>query len=612
MSARVTTLPRCSVLLAAAAVLFAQAGDRDQGAIRQAEQTWYKTAQITRGRRLAWWRAARFGCFIHWGVYSGPGGEWNGTPFKGYAEHLMRIEKIPLAEYKAKVVAPFNPVKFNADEWVKLIKGAGMGYLVITAKHHDGFAMWPSKVTRYNIRDAAKFTRDPMRELADACRRNGIRFGFYYSHAFDWEDPDAPGNDWDYDNPGGDRKLHGGDRWYDLHPDLLEKARRYVDRKAIPQLRELIAMYHPDILWFDTPQKLPLSEQLRIVGAVREADPDIVINGRAARGDGRQFGDYENTGDRAAEFRAPAGDWETIPTTNESYGYHRYDNSHKPPEYFIRLLARAAARGGNVLLNIGPMGDGEIDPRDQAILRGIGRWMTLNGDSIRGTERTPLTPQAWGETTRRPGALFLHVFHWPADGKLIVGGVEGDAARARLLAGGAVLPERRINLTDIAIAVPPAAPDPADSVIVLDMIGNFGGDPARLLSPTQDNRLSVFDARVSPGLRFTDGKAPHAYVYEWTRPDQTVSWPVRVNAETQFEVWARYSTGSAGIRGRFAVEAGTQRIEAAIEPTAKDTEPREVRLGTLRLPAGEFTLRVLPVEIPGGESIRLFSIMLKP
>ena len=153
---------------------------------------------------------ARFGCFIHWGVYSGPGGEWNGKPFKGYAEHLMRIEKIPLAEYKTKVVAPFNPAKFNADEWVKLIKDAGMGYLIITAKHHDGFAMWPSKVSRYNIRDATKFTRDPMRELADACRRNGIRFGFYYSHAFDWEDPDAPGNDWDYDNPGGDRKLHGG------------------------------------------------------------------------------------------------------------------------------------------------------------------------------------------------------------------------------------------------------------------------------------------------------------------------------------------------------------------------------------------------------------------
>jgi alpha-L-fucosidase len=611
MSARVTTRRSCS-LLAIAVVLAAQTADRDQRAIQLAEKTWWKAAQSTRGRRLAWWREARFGCFIHWGVYSGPGGEWNGRPFEGYAEHLMRIEKIPLAEYTAKVVAPFNPVKFNADEWVKLIRSAGMGYLIVTAKHHDGFAMWPSKVSKYNIRDATKFARDPMRELADACRRNGIRFGFYYSHAFDWEDPDAPGNDWDYDNPGGDKKLHGGDQWYDLHPELLEKARRYVDRKAIPQVRELIAMYHPDILWFDTPQKLPVSEQLRVVAAAREADPGIIINGRAARAGDRQFGDYQNTGDRAAEFRPTPGDWEAIPTTNESYGWHKFDSSHKPPEYFIRLLAKAAARGGNLLLNIGPMGNGEIDPKDQAILRGIGQWMSVNAESIRGTQRTPLAPQAWGESTRRLDTFYLHVFDWPRDGKLIVGGVEGDIARARLLSGGAEVRAERSNLTDIAIAVPPNPPDAADSVVALEMVGAVGGDPTRLLSATQSNRLGVFDARVSPGLRFTDGKAPRAYVYEWTRPDQVVWWRSRLNAATRFEVWARYSTGSPQARGRFAVEIGKQRIEADIQPTEKDTEPRDVRLGVVNAAAGEFDVRVVPVRIEGGESIRLFSITLKP
>ena len=611
MSARVTTLPRCS-LLAIAAILAAQTSDRDQRAIQQAEQTWWKAAQATRNQRLAWWRQARFGCFVHWGVYSGPGGEWEGKPFKGYAEHLMRIEKIPLAEYKAKVVAPFNPTRFNADEWVKLIKEAGMGYLVITAKHHDGFAMWPSKVSKYNIRDATRFTRDPMRELADACRRNGIRFGFYYSHAFDWEDPDAPGNDWDYDNPGGDRKLHGGDQWYDLHPELFEKARRYVDRKAIPQVRELIAQYRPDILWFDTPQKLPVSEQLRVVAAAREADPNIVINGRAARAGNRQFGDYQNTGDRAAEFRPTEGDWEAIPTTNESYGWHRFDNSYKPPEYFIRLLAKAAARGGNLLLNIGPMGTGEIDPKDQAILRGIGRWMSVNAESIRGTQRPPLATQAWGESTRRLNTLYLHVFDWPKDGKLVVGGVEGDVGRARLLAGDAVLPARRINLTDVAVTLPANPPDPADSVVALDMVGNVGGDGIRLLSTTQNNLLGAFDARVSPGLRFTDGKAPRAYVYEWTRPDESAWWPSRLNSPADFEVWARYSTGTPQVKGRFAVEVGKQRIEADIEPTASDTEPRDVRLGVIHAAAGEFNVRAVPVKIEGGELVRLFSITLKP
>jgi alpha-L-fucosidase len=612
MSARVTTLRRCSLLALAATLLLAQSASRDQQAVQQAEQTWWKTAQATRNQRLAWWREARFGAFIHWGVYSGPGGQWNGKPFTGYAEHLMRIQKIPLAEYKAKVVAPFKPVKFNAEEWVKLIKGAGMGYLVITAKHHDGFAMWPSKVSKYNIRDATKFTRDPMRELADACRRNGIRFGFYYSHAFDWEDPDAPGNDWDYDNPGGDRQLHGGLQWFDLHPDLLEKARRYVDRKAIPQVRELIAMYHPDILWFDTPQKLPVSEQLRIVAAVHEADPNIVINGRAARLGGRQFGDYQNTGDRAAEFRPTPGDWEAIPTTNESYGWHQFDNSHKPPEYFIRLLAKAAARGGNLLLNIGPMGTGEIDPKDQAILRGIGRWMTVNRESIRGTERSPLATQAWGESTHRLNTLYLHVFDWPKDGKLIVGGVEGDVGRARLLAGGQTVRAERINLSDVAVTLPANAPDAADSVVELEMIGNLGGDPARLLSTTQNNVLGAFDARVSQGLRFTDGKAPRAYVYDWTQPGQSVVWPARLNTAAEFEIRARYSTGTPEIHGRFAIEIGKQRLEADIESTAKHTEPREVFLGTIGIPPGEFNIRVVPVKLESPELIRLFSITLTP
>ena len=447
----------------------------------------------------------------------------------------MRIQKIPLKEYKLRVVAPFDPVKFNAEEWVSLIKGAGMKYLVVTAKHHDGFAMWPSKANAYNIHDATKFQRDPMRELADACKRNGIRFGFYYSHAFDWADPDGPGNDWDNSNPGGDRQLYGGLQWYDLHPELLVRARRYVDRKAIPQVQELVRMYHPDIMWFDTPQKLPVSEQLRVLQAVREADPNIVINGRGARDGGRQFGDYQNTGDRAAEFRPTDGDWEAIPTTNESYGYHRFDNSYKTPEFFVRLLAKAAARGGNLLLNIGPMGNGEIDPKDQAILRGIGKWMSANGDSIYGTQRTPLAPQAWGETTLKGKTLYLHVFDWPRDGKLVVGGVQDD----------------------VVLKVPARAPDAIDSVIPLTLKTELKPDPVRLISTTQANVLRAFDAQTEgKGLRFTDGKAPHAYVNEWKSTEQSVLWPARLKEDGEFEVWAKYSTGSAANTGRFAVDDG--------------------------------------------------------
>src|SRR5262249_44096159 len=515
--------------------------------------------------------------------------------------------------YQPRVVALFDAVTFNADQGASLNKEAGMPYLIITAKHHDGFAMWPSKVTPYNIHDATKFQRDPMQELAEACRKNGIRFGFYYSHAYDWEDPDAPGNDWEYDNPGGDKQLHGGAQWYDQHPELLEKARRYVDRKAIPQIRELIAMYRPDILWFDTPQKLPLSEQLRILKAVRQADPSIIVNGRCARGAGRNFGDYTNTGDRAAEFAPAQGDWETIPTTNESYGYHQFDNSHKPPEYFIRLIARAAARGGNILLNIGPMGNGEIDPKDQVILRGIGKWMSANHDSIYGTVRTPLAVQAWGESTRRADGLYLHVFDWPRDGKLVVGGLAADIAGVRMVSSGGALRWRRLNDRDLEIDGATAAPDPVDSVISVTVSGGLSTNPIRLLSGRQRNLMSAYDAQLmGEGFRYTDGKAPHAYVYDWKSRDEWILWPARLNAPSELEVWTGYSTGSPQDQGRFAVELGDQRIEADIQPTVKDTEPREVMIGVLKAPAGQSDVRVRAVKIEGRESIRLFSLTLVP
>lgn len=248
---------------------------RDQKAIDEAVNGWWSVSMKTRDTRLAWWKDARFGMFIHWGIYSLPAGEWEGKNTGGYAEHLMRKAKIPRSTY-LELAHRFDPVKFNADKWVRAAKYAGMRYLIITAKHHDGFAMYNSQVSDYNIVKQTAWKHDPMVDLAAACKKYGLKFGFYYSHAFDWEHPDAPGNDWDYQNPGGDLNLFGGRDWYDQHPELLPKAVNYVDKKAIPQIKELIIKYHPDILWFDTPQKLPLSENIRILKAIRETDPNIV------------------------------------------------------------------------------------------------------------------------------------------------------------------------------------------------------------------------------------------------------------------------------------------------------------------------------------------------
>jgi alpha-L-fucosidase len=588
---------------------------RDEKAVEEAIATWWTASMKNHEQRIAWWREAQFGCFIHWGVYSTFGGEWNGKPFKGYAEHMMRSQKIPRADYVARVVSIFNPVKFDADEWVKLIKAAGMKYVIITAKHHDGFAMYPSAVSKYNIRDATPFKRDPMRELSEACQRNGIRFGFYYSHAFDWEDPNAPGNDWDYDNPGGDKGLHGGVTWFDQHPELLPKAQRYVDEKAIPQIVELLKNYHPDILWFDTPSKLPLSENLRILKAVRAVDQNVVINGRLARGLGYSFGDYKNTGDRAAEIVPTEGDWETIPTTNESYGYHKFDLSHKPVSHFIQLMAKAAARGGNVLMNIGPMGDGLIDPKDQETLRGIGKWLAVNGESIYGSERTLLPVQAWGDSSRKGNKLYLHVFDWPRNRKLVVGGLKNQVANAYLLSDPRKrsLQARHLNDSDLVIGVPRIAPDSADSVVVVEVNEEIKANPIRLIAVNQPNVLRTFDGELhGNGLRYGDGKSLRAYVFEWRQMNQWIGWPVRLNLPGEFEVVVKYTTGSKENVGTYDIAVGGQILRATIKPPPGDNESTTVSLGRVRLSPGKHEIAVRPVEIKGGELMRLFHVSLIP
>jgi alpha-L-fucosidase len=579
---------------------------RDAAEAQEALKGWWTQALKTRDERLAWWRDARFGCFIHWGVYSDLAGEYKGKRGGGYAEHIMRQLKIPRQEYLENVVANFDPEKFNADEWVKLIKGAGMRYVVITAKHHDGFAMWPSDVTKYNIRDATKFKRDPMKELSDACHANGIKFGFYYSHAFDWEHPDAPGNDWDYENPGGDRKLLGGTDWYNLHPDVLERVKHYVDQKAIPQLVELVNKYHPDIFWMDTPGKLPPSEQLRIVKAVRKADPNVVINGRAARGMGQNWGDYQDTADRPAEVRDPGGDWEAIPSVNNSYGYNKWDNHYSTPEFFIRLIAKTAAKGGNTLLNIGPKGDGTIDENATRILQGIGKWMEVNGESIHGTQRTPLDRQSWGDSTVKDSTIYLHVFDWPSDGKLTVGGLVSDVSNAHLLADKSELKWERFNDKDVVVNLPEKTPDATDSVIILKIAGDIKTVPGRLLlSDVPNNRLLAFDAQTS-GKRLTygDGKEGRYYVTGFGKNGDTISWKIRDNLPATFDMTMGYTipqSGSCTIKiGRMTFAT---RLDAA-------TSLSKATVARVKLEPGEREIVIEPGEAANGISV--FDVNLTP
>jgi alpha-L-fucosidase len=585
---------------------------RDQQAIDEAINGWWTTSMKNHDHRIQWWRTAKFGMFIHWGIYSTAGGEWKGKKVSGYAEHLMRKEKISRAEY-LQLAHQFNPVKFNAEEWVQYAKKAGMHYLVITSKHHDGFAMYPSGVSDFNIHQQTPFQRDPMAELSAACKKYGLKFGFYYSHAFDWEHPDAPGNDWEYKNPGGDSNLYGGREWYDIHPELLVKAKKYVDEKAIPQIQELIRKYHPDILWFDTPQKLPLSENIRILKAIRSIDSTVVVNGRLVRFADSNFGDYKNTADRPAEFYPVNGDWEAIPTTNESYGYSKFDSSHKPVSHFIRLIANAASRGGNLLMNIGPKGDGSFDERDKKILRGIGEWMNKNRESIYGTKASPLPLHSWGVSTIKANKLYLHIFHWPGNGKLYISGLKSSIGNIYLLAD----PKKqfkfsKINGRDVIIQLPLKAIDTINTVIVVELKNKLQTDSIRYVSAAIPvTRLLAYDAVLhGDGFSFGDGKANRYYVEGWKTKDQNLTWNFRTTEAASFRLTIKYLAPEETAGGTYSISLDEKVIPGEVT-TDKETAVITRDLGIVSLSPGIHKLSIFPLSINNSELMKLLEIQLQ-
>jgi alpha-L-fucosidase len=418
-------------------------------------------------RRLGWWREARFGMFIHWGLYSQDGCFWKGQD--GKTEHMMRHLRIPLTEY-AKIAEGFNPVKFDADAWVRTAKGAGMKYLVITSKHHDGFAMFGSKASDYNIVARTPFRRDPLAELAAACRRHGLKLGVYYSLGRDWQDPDVPtrdgwrSNSWDY-------------------PDESKKDfSRYFERKVKPQVRELLTRYGPiGIVWFDTPEKISAAQSEELLRMIRGLQPAALVNARV----GNRLGDYAVQEQKVPESGQPQP-WETCMTLNRHWGWHKMDQDWKSPQLLVRTLIDVASKGGNFLLNVGPTGAGEIPAPSVERLAEVGRWMKTNGAAIHGSAPCSLEQPAWGRCTARGGQLFLHVFDWPAGGRLELPALPAGTkvVSARLLAGGARLAVEQ-TAGKVAVVTPSArgphaglpawgaaAPDPLSSTIVLQVRGN--------------------------------------------------------------------------------------------------------------------------------------------
>ncbi len=336
--------------------------------------------------RMEWWRDARFGMFIHWGVYSVPAGAYQGTEYDRIGEWIMHTAEIPVAEYRG-YARQFNPVKYDPDFWAALAQEAGMKYVVITAKHHDGFAMFPSAASDWNIADASPYGKDLIGPLAEATRKRGLRFGTYYSQAQDWV------------NPGGAKaKYEKGKGWDPAQDGSFDQ---YLDAVAVPQVEEILARYHPDVIWWDTPVQMNPERAAKFLPLLT-SHPELIVNDRLARP--LPQGDFSTPEQRIPDTGMDS-DWETCMTMNRTWGYKSFDHDWKSTETLLRNLIDIASKGGNYLLNIGPKSDGTIPEESIDRLREIGRWMKSNGDSIYGTTASPVSHPTGVGSPRKSTAI---------------------------------------------------------------------------------------------------------------------------------------------------------------------------------------------------------------
>ncbi|QEG24891.1 alpha-L-fucosidase [Mariniblastus fucicola] len=535
-------------------------------------------SESERDARMAWWKEARFGMFVHWGVYSVVGGKYKGQDLPNSAEWMMCRGKIPISEYQ-QYAAQFNPIKFDADEFVGRAKRAGMKYIVITAKHHDGFAMFDSAAGDYNVVDKTPFGRDIMKELADACQKQGIKFGFYYSQAQDWHHPGGFGNNWDKSI-----KRVSSDE--------------YVMNKAVPEVKQLLTDYGPiGIFWWDTPRKMS-KESFNALHSLTGLQKETITNDRL----GDDFpGDYK-TFERHIPQQAPAGkDWEVCMPISGSWGYKIGDNKFKSTTKLIQNLVTISSMGGNYLLNVSPTGEGTLLPPALERLEAIGKWMDVNGESIYGTSASPFADLEWGKCTRKEldgkTKLYLHVFDWPEDGQLIVPGLKNSIEKASLLDGGAKLETRSVE-SGVIVSLPAEATDSHASVIVLDVAGKMDVEPqlptfnkeGSLLLTADKAYINNNEGSKDAGVRKHDD-IPH--IGYWLDNEASVEWQFRTKAPGTFEVHAELSVAEE--KTRFGVGLVDAPLMVEVESTGGYGKYKKQVLGTIEIKTqGDQILRVKP------------------
>ncbi len=439
---------------------------------------------VNPGGKMEWWREAKFGMFIHWGLYAVPANDY---------EWHMRYQKKSIAEY-SQYAKQFNPTQFDADEWAKIANEAGMKYMVITTKHHDGFALFDSEASSYNMVDATPFKRDIVKELAEACPKNDVRFGTYYSLMTDWG------------HAGG---AMGCDPW---DPAQVGDLDTYFNTIAFPQVRELLTNYGPIAeLWFDTDGPLkPTPAQTSRIDSLIRLQPNMIVNNRVVPGD-------FNNAERHVPAQAIFGDWEACDMIiDNSWGYREYGPENvKPLSELIHQLIDVVSKGGNLLLNVGPKADGTFPKESVERLMGMGKWLKINGEAIYGTGRSPFDYLPWGRCTRKGDRLYLHVTEWPQDGDIVVP-MPNEVLSASLLAD----PSHNqlayeTSKGELRLQLPKDPPDSIATVIVLEVKDEV--QPVHSLACNKPSFASLDESKS----KFAVDSDPYTY---WDVIDPKPAW----------------------------------------------------------------------------------------